>query len=49
MTEVRCPECQNVIEEIDDGIVDGIQYSTTICPFCNYDPSLTEQEDQNEY
>jgi hypothetical protein len=38
MSEVRCPSCQNTIQEIDDGLDDEVQYSTDICPICGYNP-----------
>ena len=53
MTEIRCPQCGQLIYETADGMEDNIEYTTDKCPYCDYvgpnpieDP---EEEQENEY
>ena len=38
MTELRCQDCQAVVQEIEDG-TENIEFFTDVCPFCGFNPS----------
>ena len=43
MTEVRCPQCNSLIYEIDDDL-NNVEPTTEKCPYCDYDPNPTDAE-----
>ncbi len=47
MTDVVCPECGAVVDEIDDEIDEEI-YCNNICPECGYDPAEDEYREDYE-